>query len=72
MQRFFRWLIALCVAWLRAVRPQRTLRASGHEWASCRSCRTALDTVWRWEDESYCQACHEAVADSDSSGAFNE
>lgn len=37
-------------------------------WASCRSCNAALQSVWRFEDASYCQACHEEVsADSDSS-----
>ena len=62
--RLLRWLLALWVALLRAARPQRSLPPP---WATCHGCRTALDTVWRYEDASYCRACHEeASADSDS------
>jgi len=69
--RFLRWLLALCVALLRVARPRRpalTAPARSAAWATCHSCRTALDTVWRYEDASYCRVCHEDIsADSDSS-----
>ena len=69
--RFLRWLLALWVALLRAARlrrPALTAPARSAAWATCHSCRTALDTVWRYEDASYCRVCHEDIsADSDSS-----
>jgi len=73
--RFLRWLLALWVALLRAARPRRptlTAPARSDAWATCHSCHTTLDTVWRYEDASYCHTCHEDIsADSDSS-AFSE
>ena len=66
--RLFRWLLALWMALLRAARPQRAVRDSSQPWAICRGCRAALDVVCRYDDASYCRACHEEVsADSDSS-----
>ena len=60
---WFLRLLALLANFLR----QRVSRASSlsltaPEWAICRSCETALtDRVHRFEDASYCAACHEAV-----------
>ena len=61
-----RWLLRL-LAWLAVLLRQRVSRAASlppgaPEWAICRGCATALaDRVHRFEDASYCAACHEEV-----------
>ncbi len=73
-----RWVLRL-LAWLALLLRQRVSRAvslppAAPEWASaatparawamCRGCTTALvDRVYRFDDASYCAACHEEVVE---------
>ncbi len=57
---FLRLLALLANILRQRVSRARTLTAP--EWAICRSCDTALtDRVYRFEDASYCETCHEEV-----------
>ena len=84
---FVKWLLALVVAAMRAARPRAGLAAdpsavaprrcdgvAGLACATCSSCRAELGSVWwRYQDATYCRACHELVSsDSDSSSAFSD
>ncbi len=63
MARWFVRLLALLATLLR----QRLSRAASlspatPEWAICCGCATALtDSVYRFDDASYCAACHDEV-----------
>ena len=63
-----RWLLRL-LALIAALLRGRVCRAAplpppAPEWATCRGCATALaDRVHRYEDASYCAACHEEVVE---------
>ena len=88
MRRFLRWFLALWVTVLRTLRlrtaladaprplaPRRCDVAAGLDWARCSSCSAELGSVWRYQDASYCRACHRIVSsdsDSSSSGAFSD
>ncbi len=64
MTRWVLRLLALIATFLRGRVSAATLPPPAHEWAICRSCAIALeDRVHRFQDASYCRACHEEVVE---------